>query len=345
MGDVSHFWLDLPIGVDFAKRDQWQPLADNLYAANRATVLVVRRQPTTADGLRPRHGPPERQYTVRANDAYTIQLMNERVVQQQQSVETVISRSVTAKVCKEWTEKISAALSGQGAIASASVSTELQATTTLELTEEIGQSVKDSVSYTIEEKDSVQRTIAIKAEATDRTIVLRRLFWPIYWDVYLHSVDFLQLRYQRGWVGNRIRKTVAHTSSGRLMWPLFRVTTYYPQAGGLDVSPDVVADELHSPNTPRVGELKVVPRSEPVPPQKSALIELASQAFPMTIAEYWRSYTKKKAAKRPAAKKAAKRPAAKKAAKRPAAKKAAKRPAAKKAAKRPAAKKAAKRPA
>ena len=334
MSNTSHSWIELPANADFTERESWQRLPSGHYAASRATVLVVRRDATSNDDNGPRHGPPERSYTVPANTTYTIQLQNERVIYQQQTLEHAISQSVTAKVCEEWTTKISSALAAKAAGLTAAVSAELQTKTVSEVSDSISSGLRQSNSYSIEETDSLQRTIAISPLPIDRTITLRRVFWPTFWDVYLYSVEFMQLRYQRDWPWSHIRETIATTSSGRLGWPLFRLTTYRPQPGGLDLSPEVVSNELSSPTSIQVSMAPALHVFLDNPPATVPLLETAREAFPASIPERLSAHKKRQEVKKAAAKKVApKRPAAKKAAAtRPAAKKAAKRAAAKKSA-------------
>jgi hypothetical protein len=170
------------------------------------------------------------------------------------------------------------------------------------------------------------QTIKLKPTPQPSDVSLRKRFWPQYWDVYLHSVEYLELDYQRKWYWWQVRQTLSRVRPVYLGWPLCRIEFFLPSEYP-DVCPGPVEDELANPDEISVKEL-----AKPCPaknaPEQEPLEELAKLAFPTNSEE--RERAAKRKAKAPAravkhARRHAKHKAGKKAARRHGKRKTAKR--------------------
>jgi hypothetical protein len=330
--ETKNTWLIVP-WQNYREPSSWRTVAPDTHGAIRVLVLIRESR-----GDKPRLGTVQEQYTVAPNDKVELEQSHERIVSGEESITEGIKYSVLSKLCDTLTSKTSAQFGSSMLFMPAKIGQELQASATQELTHGIERTVGTTASFRIEVTDRARHTIALSGGTETRVASLRRRYWPRYWDIYVHSWEYLEIVHKRNWTLFKIRQEAQRVSPQVLGWPVCRLTFFDPQPN-MDITYGDIADELVNPETVVVSPLAdAMPALQP--PQLPDLQRAAALAFPGTKVE--RAAVRKPGHARPAAKKvAAKKLAAKKAtAKRPAAKRpAVKHPAAKRpAAKKPAAK-------
>jgi hypothetical protein len=334
---IKNTWLVVP-GQEFDDASGWRGVAPATHGALRVLVLIRESR-----GDKPRLGTVHEQYTVGPNDKVEVEQAHERILSSEESITEGVKFSVLSKLCDTLTSKTSAQFGSSSAFMPAKIGQELQASATQELTTGIERTVGTTASFRIEVTDRTRHTITLNGGSETRVASLRRRYWPRYWDIYIHSWEYLEIVYKRNWTLYKIRQEAQRVLPQVLGWPVCRLTFFEPQQN-MDIAYGDVPDELTNPET-----VIVSPLLEPIPtvkpPQLPDLQRGAALAFPGTRAERATAAQRMKPA-RPAAKKpVAKRPSAKKALAKAATKRpAAKRPAAKRSAgKKPAAKRSAAR--
>lgn len=288
-------WELLPSG-DLADRSNWRPLGSNRYAALRVRVLIVK-----SNGKESRFGPVISAHNVAPDDTITLKRRRERVISWTDTISEAIRFTVTSRVCDQLTAKVSSELSAKIPGFSGKLQSEVLAETNHEITEGLEKILSTTTSHLIQEIEETEHIITLQGSGEHREAHLRRRFWPKYWDVYLHSFDYLELSYRRQWYWWEIRETIKKTYSGMLGWPLCSLTYYAPQSD-VDICYGPVKNELDAPDLVEVNPLlTAMPSSRP--PADEDLEELAKLAFPVTRKEKTRAERRKKKPKKAALKK------------------------------------------
>ena len=323
-------WDSLP-DADLSDRANWHALGNNRYAALRARLLIVQ-----TNGSQSRFGPPIEAHNVAPHDTIELRTRREQVISRTNTISQAVRFAASSRVCDQLSAKVSAELSAKAPGYSGKLSSELLAKSEYELTTTAEETLNSVTSYAIQETQEDEHTIKLEGADVARVAELRRRYWPRRWDFYLHSYEYLELSYEKGWFWGRVRSTIKSTESGVLGWPLVSIVFYEPQADR-DVCYGPVADELANPDSVESRTL-TDPMPGSVAPKEKKLEDFAKLAFPVTKQE--KEASRAKAERKAAAKKPAKRVAAKKAVRKVAAKKTVRKMAAKKTARKSTAKKA-----
>jgi len=307
-------WIYLPSG-DLTERDKWKSIRKDHYAISRTKLIVISRR-----GKKSVYGPIISSHNVKAGTTITIKRREEQVISHRSSIEELIRFSVSSRISEKITAKIASELSAKAPGFSGRLKSELINQDEYEITKSLEGSLSQQTAFEIQEIHETEHIIELKGAKKERVAEIRRKFWPQFLDLYIHSIEYLELKYRKKWLWGDIRKTIKKTDPPVLLKrPLFQIIYYEPQPFA-DVCYDQTSNVIDDPESILVRPLNI-PCPRVVSSKIPSLEELAKLAFPISKKEKRkaekRKIRKKKAApSRKAAKKTTKKkkPAAKKAA-------------------------------
>ena len=283
-------WVILP-STDLGLYESWKKIGQNRYAAFRLRLLIM-----MTHGNRSRFGPIINGYSVKPGIKQELRRKRTRIISCSDSITEAIRFNTSTRICDQLSARISAEMSAKTPGFSGKISSDLETKTMNEYIEGVESSLNRIRTFRFEEIEETEQTIILDGDKGSRSIQLRRRYWPRYWDVYLHSYEYLELEYHRHWIWRHIRNTIKQLHSGMMGSPLLRLTYYEPQ-NDVDVCYGDVVDEIEFPDVIEVsaarGRMPRVKHSD-----EETLEELARLAFPQTKKEKIKSVSRKAKAKR-----------------------------------------------
>lgn len=290
-------WEILP-GGDLSDATNWKRVADDRFAAIRLVLFINR-----SSGSKSRYGPIVSGHNVGPGDTITVKRRKERIITHTNTVTEAIRYTASARLLDRVSVKLSAQLGASAPGYSGTIGSELMSGSEKEFTETLEDTLGHTSSFEVQEAEETEHQIVLQGGTVAREAHLRRRFWPRHWDVYVQSVEYLELSYRTEWWWWQVRKTIKQTRATSLGLPLCRLTFYEPQLD-LDVCYDTVPDELTDPDRIAVDVLNSsMPKS--APPRLEGLERLAQVAFPTNRRE--REEKKRRLKARPAPRKAGKK--------------------------------------
>jgi hypothetical protein len=262
---------DLVPDLDYSDRANWLRLGKDRYAALRLRLLVVRSDPQES-----RLGPKLASHTVGPDHEVSIKVRRVRVRTLTAEILQAVKFTTASRLLSQVAAKITAKIAGKTPLHSAEFGSELLSKSEYEISKSTEETLSTKNSYSLEETDEEEHTITFKAVDREKVADLRRRFWPRRYEFYLHSYDYLELSYMKGWFSDDVKVTKIERRV--LGWPLASVIFYEPQSD-LDVTYGQIDDVLEEPDGILVQELTAeMPSSRA--PQLDQLEDLAKLAFP-----------------------------------------------------------------
>jgi hypothetical protein len=324
--------------LDYSDRANWLRVGKDRYAGIRLRLLIIRSDPQES-----RLGPKLASHTVGPDHEVSIKVRRVTVRTTTAEILQAVKFTTASRLLSQIAAKVTAKIASKTPLHSAEFGSELLSKSEYEITSSTEETLSIQASHSIEETHEEERTITFKVSDHEKTADLRRRYWPRRYEFYLHSYDYLELSYMKGWIWDDVK--VKKIERKVLGWPLASVTFYEPQPD-LDVTYGRIDDVLEEPDSIIVQELTAeMPNSKG--PQMEQLEDLAKLAFPTSrkdrrrareviesrrrtpsppgarpSAEEWWGRARAGAARKASAKKAARKVSAKKLmSKKPAAKK------------------------
>jgi len=300
-------WIYLPSG-DLAERDTWKSIRKDHYAISRTKLIVV-----IGKGKEFVYGPVISSHNIAAGTTVTIKRLEGRVISHRSSIEELIRFTVSSRICEKFTAKIAAELSAKAPGFSGRLQSDFINQDEYEITKSLEAGLSQQTAFEIQEMHETEHVITLKGAKKERVAEIRQKFWPQFLDIYIYSIEYLELKYRRNRLWGDIRKTIKKTDPPVLLkWPLFRLMYYEPQTFA-DVCYSKISNEIDDLESIHILPLDApCPRVNPI--EIPSLEELAQLAFPITKTEKKKAEIKKVQMKRKAAppKKVAKKTAIKK---------------------------------
>jgi hypothetical protein len=270
-------WVVVP-SADFSEKENWKSLGSSRYSAFRAILYV---KASNGDGWR--HGPIVAAHNINPNDTITVEHRRQRIWKRTDSASETLNESVSTRFLNAWSSKLAAEAKSTVAGQSAAISNELTSTFEHEFSATVGRALTNASSFEMQDLIEAKHQIELKGSDVPREAHFRHRFWPRHWDVYLFSVEYLELSFRRRWVWWQVRDTIKEVGRRHLGIPLFRVTFYDPQEN-IDITYGPIQNELSEPHRMMVEPLSSSVTISGDPPFDS-LAENARRAFPQDAAE------------------------------------------------------------
>jgi len=225
---MSQSWILTPADTALSDGSGWANLGGNRYAAVRHYLLVV--SGTTGKVV---NGPIVRQMDWPVRAKFRIEEKNTSIVKYTYTIQESITSAVTVKLSRELLTKVAASLAINPSNLQSTLSSELQSKINSELVESIQDMLSTVQSYEVqvvrEQTESLEVVVPDRTEAeTIRTVFTHLKLRQRFWDIYLHSSEYLQLEYKKNWLWPDVRKTIIYELL-RVRAPLFRINFWEPE--------------------------------------------------------------------------------------------------------------------
>ena len=270
-------WESIP-SIDFSERANWQSLGKSRFAALRVRLLLV-----CTNGQGSRLGPVIEEHRIVPGDKITLTRRRERVVTSTEEMSAAIRAATTARLSESLSTQVSSEVSSKLPGFSGKIAAQALTKSDYELTQELERTLSSTVSHVIQDIEGQEHQIELDGSAGRRIAELRRAYRPRRWNIYLHSLDYIELECRRNWLWRQVRQTMKRVDGLRLGWPLAVMTFYEPQSDPVVVY-GPADNELENPAAVEIGAL-----STPMPavnaPQLEPFDVLARLAFPVNRAE------------------------------------------------------------
>ena len=226
MQTVKEYFV-LP-STDLSDSANWRSLGNYNYAVLRARFLVL-----YTIGDKSTYGPVVNEYHVDPGDELVITHKRQRIITATETISEAIRYTVGSQICDKLAAKLTSEIAIKALGFSGKLGSDILAEKDYQITEQLEKTLTITESHVIQDVEERGQEWKIRGGKVPRDVQTRRRYWPRRWDVYLHSIEYLQLSYARRY-WRQIRETIRRTKSEVLGWPLASLMFYEPQSD-LDV--------------------------------------------------------------------------------------------------------------
>ncbi|WP_205804675.1 hypothetical protein [Burkholderia sp. Ac-20365] len=317
-------YVQSPLPHALVNTSAWAGLGGGRFGAVRFLFLVDRRVES-----KPYNGPAE-ESDLPAGSKHAVSIEQSWTLAHTDTVQDAITSTVTVNLSTTLLAKLGAKAEAGVPGLKAAVSAEIQSKFGAELAQSLASNLTTTRAYSLQALKKVTETIEFNVPppadgSLTRKVFVYQKFTKHIWDIYLHSVDLIDLIYVAPALLKDGKRDIQSEVTVVARVPFARIEFFMPQSKS-SWTFDTYTAEVAEPDLVTSGFLHAQYPEAPTLPPKIPLSDFAREVFPKKK-EKKEAARKAAAAKKPAAKKAApaKKFAAKKAApaKKTAAKKAA----------------------